>query len=344
MQYVSGGMANRYLDPLSDFGFKRLFGTEPNKDLLIAFLNALLPARHQIHELRFGSVEFVGQQDTDRRVLFDLYCVAQDGERFIVEVQRAMQVFFKDRCLFYSTFPIQEQAQRGHWSFRLAPVYVVAILDFAMDEEPGSRPAADANEYLHLVELKDQHGRVFYDKYKQIYVELPRFRKTERELAKEVDHWLYALRHLAELESPPSGFSSMTVFEKFFQEAEIAGLSPEERARYQASLKESRDFRNMLETAIEKGERLGLEKGERLGLEKGERLGLKKGERLGLKKGERLGLEKGERLGEQKGIGRGRHEEAVDTVRAALAAGLTPQQVAAFSSLSLDEIVAIARG
>ncbi len=107
-------MHKRYIDPLSDFGFKKLFGSEGNKDILTAFLNALLPARHQIAELTFRNIEFQGRTEFDRKALFDLYCVAASGERFVVEIQRAFQHFFRDRCLFYSTFPIQDQAEKGH--------------------------------------------------------------------------------------------------------------------------------------------------------------------------------------------------------------------------------------
>ncbi len=303
-------MHKRYIDPLSDFGFKKLFGTEGNKVLLIAFLNALLPARHQIRELSFRSIEFQGRTEFDRKVLFDLYCVSATGERFIVEIQRAFQHFFRDRCLFYSTFPIQDQAERGHWSFRLAPVYVVAILDFEIIDELGNTYVTDEDDYIHLVELKDQRNRVFYDRYKQIYVELPRFRKTHHELADEADRWLYVLRHLAELEELPAGYEDMEVYEKLFESAELAALSREDRRYYEEELKRSRDVKNMIDSALDRGTSRGVAIGIDIGQLRGEKMG--------------------------------KHEEAVQTVKAALTAGLTPEQIATFSSLSLEAIREIA--
>ena len=228
-------MTPRYLDPLSDFGFKHLFGSEPNKDLLLTLLNALLPLEHQIERLDFRSPEWAGHHPYDRRALFDVYCVSTAGERFVVEVQRARQAHFRDRCLYYSTFPIQQQGLRGDWDFRLSAVYVVAILDFEFRDLDRSGPAAD--RYLHIVQLADQSGRVFYDKYMQVYVELPRFRKTDSELVTEADKWLYFLRRAAELEAPPPGLDSEMI-RKALSAASLAKLTPHQREMYEEVMRE----------------------------------------------------------------------------------------------------------
>ena len=86
----------RYINPLTDFGFKKLFGTEPNKDLLIDFLNQILPERHQIKDLNYSRNEQLGQAEFDRKAIFDLYCKGESGERFIVEVQKAKQNHYRD--------------------------------------------------------------------------------------------------------------------------------------------------------------------------------------------------------------------------------------------------------
>ncbi|MEL6472277.1 MAG: PD-(D/E)XK nuclease family transposase [Cyanobacteria bacterium J06623_4] len=101
-------LQERYVNLLTDFGFKRVFGSEPNKQLLVDFLNTLLPSHHQISELSYKSTENLGSASVDRKAVFDLYCQGANGERFIVELQKAKQKFFKDRSLFYATFPIQE--------------------------------------------------------------------------------------------------------------------------------------------------------------------------------------------------------------------------------------------
>ncbi|MFV0345492.1 MAG: Rpn family recombination-promoting nuclease/putative transposase, partial [Bacteroidales bacterium] len=116
-------LKDRYINPLTDFGFKKLFGTEVNKDLLIDFLNQLLPEYHRIKDLTYRQNEHLPHTEVDRKAVFDIYCESESGEKFIVEMQKAKQNFFKDRSVFYATFPIQEQAHKGEWNFKLAAVY-----------------------------------------------------------------------------------------------------------------------------------------------------------------------------------------------------------------------------
>jgi len=156
-------MQDKYLNPFTDFGFKKLFGEEPHKELLISFLNTLLPAKHQIHDLHYTKNEQQGTTYIDRKAIFDLSCVSPSGERFIVELQKAKQNYFKDRSVYYATFPIQEQAQRGDWDYKLSAVYTVGILDFIFDEDRESK------EVVHFVQLKNQNDQVFYDKLTFIY-------------------------------------------------------------------------------------------------------------------------------------------------------------------------------
>lgn len=161
-------LKDKYINPLTDFGFKKLFGVEPNKELLIDFLNQLLPSIHQIKNLTYTKNEHLGSSEYERKAIFDLYCESESGEKFIVEVQKAKQNFFKDRSVYYSTFPIQEQAKKGDWNFKLAAVYTIGILDFIFDEHKTQ------NELLHTVKLKDQNDNVFYNKLTYIYIELPK--------------------------------------------------------------------------------------------------------------------------------------------------------------------------
>ena len=118
-------LRDKYVNPLTDFGFKKLFGSEPNKVLLIDFLNQILPEKHKIKDLQYSRNEHLGKSELDRKAIFDLYCVGESGERFIVEIQKAKQNYFKDRSIFYASFPIQEQSQKGDWDYRLDPVYTV---------------------------------------------------------------------------------------------------------------------------------------------------------------------------------------------------------------------------
>jgi predicted transposase/invertase (TIGR01784 family) len=121
----------RYINLFTDFGFKRIFGTERNKDLLIDFLNSLLSQEiSPITDLRYRNSEQLGQQEAERRAIFDLYCENQNGEKFIVELQRAEQIHFKDRSLYYASFPLQEQGKKGAWDYELKAVYSISIMDY----------------------------------------------------------------------------------------------------------------------------------------------------------------------------------------------------------------------
>jgi predicted transposase/invertase (TIGR01784 family) len=239
-------LKDKYINLLTDFGFKRVFGTEPNKHLLIDFLNTLLPADRQVEDVTFKNNENVGNTSVDRKAIFDVYCQGSNGERFIVELQKAKQNFFKDRSIFYATFPIQEQALKGDWNFKLAPVYAVGILDFVFDDHKHSETL------IHTVDLKDQDCNVFYDKLKFIYIELPKFQKTLEELESHGDKWLFLLKNLAELSDRPSLLQE-GVFNELFDVAEIAGFSSIEQDNYQNSLKYYRDLNNVVDTSREEG-------------------------------------------------------------------------------------------
>ena len=176
----------RYINPLTDFGFKWLFGTEPNKELLVDFLNELLPEHHRIKTLTYARNEHLGVSVVDRKAIFDIYCESESGDKFIVEIQKANRIhdgqnYFEDRTVYYSTFPVQEQAKQGDWNFELSAVYTIGILDFVFDDH------RQTPDLLHTVKLRDQNCQIFYDKLTYIYIELPKFKKKEAELNNHFD-------------------------------------------------------------------------------------------------------------------------------------------------------------
>jgi len=242
---------DKYINPLTDFGFKRVFGSEPNKVLLIDFLNTLLPKHHRVAEVTFKNTENLGSTALDRKAIFDIYCQGENGDRFIVEVQKAKQNYFKDRSVYYSTFPIQEQAQQGDWDYQLAAVYTIGVLDFIFEDHRSDETL------LHVVELKDQNCNVFYDKLKFIYIELPKFDKTLDALESHFDKWLFVLKHLAELPNQPTSLRG-SLFDQLFSVAEIANFSPIEQETYENSLKYYRDLNNVVDTSRQEGRQEGI--------------------------------------------------------------------------------------
>ena len=271
---MSEDTKEKYINPYTDFGFKKLFGTEMNKDLLISFLNALFSgSANEIEDVRYLNGENLGDGYGDRRSVFDVYCSASDGSRFIVEMQKAEQTYFKDRSVYYATTPIHQQAPKGKWDYHLENVYTVGILNF---EFPNNE--YPANSYRHEIKLKDvEDNHVFYDKLTFFYLEMPKFNKTEDELVTMFDKWMFVLRNLSRLLNRPKALQDR-IFDKLFRQAEIAKYSDAERRQYESSLKEYWDYTSTLETAERKGEKKGREEGRAEGLAEGRAEGRAEGE------------------------------------------------------------------
>lgn len=250
----SEGYQERYINPYTDFGFKKLFGTDMNKDLLISFLNSLLSGEQTVKDVTYLNSEHLGTQEPDRKAVFDVYCENEQGEKFLVEMQKGEQQFFKDRSIFYSTFPIREQARKGEWNYELKAVYTIGILNFSFDKK-------DEQYFHHEVKLLDTLTKeVFFDKLTFIYLEMPKFNKTENELVTMFDKWMFVLRNLSRLMERPAALQER-VFERLFRAAEIAGFNKQELIEYEDSLKAFRDWFSVISTAEMKGIQKGLQKG-----------------------------------------------------------------------------------
>jgi len=244
----------RYINPYTDFGFKRLFGVEGNKDLLIDFLNHVLPRKYPIAELTFGNTENIPELEFERKAIFDIHCKDEKGEAFIVEMQKAKIKFFKDRALFYVTIPVRSQAKKGPWNFELDPIYYLAILDFEYDENEERR------KFERLVNLKDQDGDLFYDKLNFKFLQMPLFTKKEHELVTQYDKWCFFLKHLEEFDHIPAILNE-PIFQKAFKTAEIAKFSRQEYDKYQESLLNYIELKSAIDTSREEGKEEGKEEG-----------------------------------------------------------------------------------
>ncbi len=268
-------MTERYLNPHTDFGFKRLFGSEFNKELLISFLNAMFHGEQNVQEVTYLNSEQLGDRIDARRAVFDVYCENDKGEKFIVEMQNVYQEFFKDRTIYYSTFPIREQAQRGgDWDFHLNSVYTIGLLNFTFAE--GLR---DARRWHHEVKLMEVETKeVFYDKLTYVYVEIPKFDKTEAELETMYDKWMYVLKNLSRLMERPAALQER-VFTRLFEQAEISKFNQSELLQYEDSVNAYRDIVNAIKTAEKKKFEEGKAEGRAEGLAEGRAEGRAEGEK-----------------------------------------------------------------
>ena len=254
---------DKYVNPYTDFGFKKLFGTEINKDLLISFINSLLHGREVVKDLTYLNTEHLGISETDRKAVFDVYCENEKGEKILVEMQRGIQQYFKDRSLYYATFPIREQGQKGECDYQLKAVYIIGILNFTFDKD-------NDNYFHHEVQLLDNKTKeVFYDKLTFIYLEMPKFNKTEDELTSMFEKWLFVLRNLSRLMERPKALQER-IFTKLFEAAEIAKFTKLEYDSYEESLKAYRDWKNTIDTEKKISWEEGHEKGREEGFEEGQ--------------------------------------------------------------------------
>jgi len=315
----------RYINPYTDYGFKYLFGTEPNKDLTLHLVNALLQGREVIKSLTLLSTEQLGDTEEDRRSVFDVYCENEKGDKIIIEMQKAEQQWFKDRSVYYSSFPIRSQGEKGKWLFGLKAVYTIGILNFVFDEDKD-----DENYYHHIVQLMDTKKKeVFYDKLTYIYLEMPKFKKAEDELVGLTDKWLYALKNLPRLLERPKALQER-IFSKFFEVAEVAALSKEEYAKYWESEKVFYDNQGAFMTADQKGYNRGVAEGEAKGRAAGEAKGRAEGEAKGRAEGEAKGRAEGEAKGRADALKENAHRMKAD--------GMATDLISKYTGLSVEEI------
>lgn len=289
-------METRYINPFIDFGFKKLFGTEANKDILISFLNAVIEdTADPILDLFPKNVEQIGEFNGDRTCYFDVYCQTANGRRFIVEMQNSWEVFFKDRTLYYAARAIQEQGIKGDptkrenaeilekskpkkWNYRLNEVYVIALMNFNFPKK--EYKPEDYYHRIMLTDLNDHH--VFYDKLTLIYLEMPKVGAAKLDMNRPLDRWLKVLYLLwGEEDCPPE--LDEPIFKKLYREAEYACFNEDQRLNYMRSWKKELDTYNR----IESGRILGYEEGHEEGLEKGREEGLEKGLEEGRQEGEK---------------------------------------------------------
>ena len=250
----------KFINPFTDFGFHRIFGQEVHKELLIDFLNQLLKDERHIIDITF--LNPIQQPETieDRGVIFDIHCRDDKGGLFVVEMQNGAQPYFYDRGIYYLSRAISNQGEKGKdWKFGLCPVYGIFLLNYKMGIN---------SKFRTDVILADRDtGRMFSDKIRQVYLELPWFTKEPDDCETDFERWLYLLKHMDTLERMPFK-ARKAVFDKLLEVADVANLSKDERILYDEALKRYRDYKNTIDYAEEKG----VEKGIKIGKTEEQRL------------------------------------------------------------------------
>lgn len=322
----------KYINPLTDFGFKRVFGDE---EVLTAFLNDLIEPRSPIKSVSLLNNDVPPEVEHMRGVVYDIRCKTNDGEEFIVEMQNRPQTHISDRVVYYLARAFSSQRTKGRdlrhfgeeefwadWDYGLRPVYCVFFLNF---HAANLKPAPKRTVTFKVEET----GETFFDKMHAYLLELPDYRKKqEAECERPIDQWLYNIANLSNMETQKVPFSDrQPAFKKMFSIAEVAKMSPEEAERYNISLDAWRVSYDVYHTAISDGLKAGMEKGMAKGMAKGIAEGMAKG----MAKGRAEGLEIGERKGEQKA--------KVEIAQSLLLSGMPLEQVQKITGLSVEELM-----
>ncbi len=256
----------QFINPFTDMGFKKIFGQEITKDLLIDFLNDLLIGEREITDIQFLDKEQLGVTEEDRSLIYDVYCETVTGEKIIVEMQNKSQPFFKDRALYYLSNAIARQGEKGTtWKYEVKAVYGVFFMNFHLEQgvEAMRRDIILANKETH---------KLFSDKMRFIFLELPSFKKEEEECYNDFERWIYVLKNMETLNRLPFK-AQKSVFKKLEQIVDIASMSKADRIKYDESIKKYRDT-----LAVMSGQWLeGKAEGKAEGLQEGETRGLLKG-------------------------------------------------------------------
>ena len=260
----------QFINPFTDIGFKRIFGQEISKPLLLDFLNNLLAGEEHIVNLSFLDKEQPALYEDDRSLIYDIYCETDEGKKIIVEMQNKSQPYFKNRSIYYVSEAIARQGERGSgWNYAIDAVYLVAFLNFC--------PMDFKQKFRTDVVLKDKvTNDEFSDKIRMTYMQLPLFNKEADECENEFERWIFVLKNMETLTRLPWAAQN-AVFKKLEDIADVAALSRQERMKYDEGLRKYRDTISVLQGAREDGYAEGMAQGMAQGIEQGMAQGIEQG-------------------------------------------------------------------
>ena len=315
----------KYINPFTDYGFKKIFGQELSKDLLIDFLNDLLEGERVITDLTFLNNEQLPEWEDARALIYDIYCTTDTGEKIIVEMQNKSQIHFKERALFYLSHAVARQGQVGClWNFDIKAVYGVFFMNFLLK---------DNVQFRTDVILADREtGKLFTDKMRQIFLALPVFKKEEEDCETNFERWIYTLKNMETLQRMPFK-ARKAVFEKLEEIASVSSLNEEEHELYWKSLNAYRTALSVHEASIEEGKEIGIEEGKAIGKE----IGIEEGKAIGKEIGKEIGI----RIGIEKGREEGKRQQTLSIARTLKQNNIPPSIIAQSTGLSLEEIEAL---
>ena len=239
------------IDPKVDYAFKRVFGSEENREILLNLLNAVLMSSdtRPLREVEILNPFSHKETLDDRLAILDIKAIDDQGREFLIEMQMVAHEFFRERLLFYLAKDYAQQLHEGEQWENLRPVIVVCFINDVLCPE--------TTGYHGRYELLDPDTQVRFSKHWTIHIfELPKFHKSVTELATDIERWNYFLQHGNELDPDnlplplqnPSIRQATGVLQKM-------SLNTLERDQYEARLRFQRDEHSRLTTVLGKERR-----------------------------------------------------------------------------------------
>ena len=244
----------RFLDVTTDYAFKRVFGSATSTDILISFLNALLEyeGEHAIASLVILDPYQAPVIDGLKASYVDVKAVLANGKRIIVEMQVLHYEGFEKRILYNAAKAYAQQLQKGEDYALLNPVIAITLTNFVMFSE--------LTAHVSRFQLMEKAALATYSgDIELVFVELPKFTKTERELATIQDNWLYFVKQAGDLSVVPAGMQTEPALVHAFEMANQAALSPEELEEQEKRFDFIRSQRAALASATKRGIAEGLQ-------------------------------------------------------------------------------------
>ena len=293
-----------YINPLTDFGFKYIFGKNADKEFVMSFLNALIGGPTPVTDVTFFDKEYNGDSENDRALIYDLHCDLKDGRKIIVEIQNRYQTHYDDRALYYLASDLYSQGHKEHWNYDLTPVYGVFLMNFEWKDIEEQYLREDVSLY------NLQTRKVFSDRLRMTFLRIPMLHKHADDCKTTLDKWLYLFKNMEKMETMPQSFIQEPVFRKLAQITQYANLTEKDKEAYRKSLKAYRNAYAIYETERAEGRAQGLAQG----------------------------------IAEGRAVGKaeGRAEERRASFKTMLSFGISPEQIAAKYRMQVEDVLRIA--
>ena len=251
-----------YINPLTDFGIKRVFFmTRRGPKRLISFLRAFLPdIMRDVVSITFKPTELIGERESEKRVVFDIYCVTNTDKHFIIEMQRSKQSFFQNRIITYDSRVVSSEAKRGDMEYNIPTVISFNIMDYDSDEFIHSEKA------FHVVKLKDDENVVYSEKKVFCFLELSKFAAQNIRQLKNINFlddkqkWAFILKNMHQMKEQDLSDED-EIFQGLFEDCRFYKLTKMEKKKYKKSLMDYYDVRDAVDVAREDGRKWGYEQG-----------------------------------------------------------------------------------